>query len=216
MMDHGAVGSPFSTPQQREEERAAKRRALLVAAVRAFNERGFQATSLDDVAASLGVTKPVIYHYLGNKDQVLFECLRIGLGQLREVAELARLEEGTGLDRLRRFLRRYAEIMMEDFGRCVVRAGDQSLAPHTRAQFRALKREIDETLRDLVAAAGRDGSARVDDVRLTSFALAGALNWPAHWHRENGTLTRAEIARRLVDIVCAGLAPGAGAVLGSD
>ena len=54
-----------------------------------FNERGFHATSLDEVAASLGVTKPVIYHYLGNKDQVLLECVTIGLTQLLEAAEAA-------------------------------------------------------------------------------------------------------------------------------
>src|SRR3546814_3852597 len=83
--------SPFRTVREREVERAETRQAVLVAAVRMFNERGFHATSLDDVAASLGVTKPVIYHYLGNKDQVVFECVRIGLAQLRE----ARSEEHT-------------------------------------------------------------------------------------------------------------------------
>src|SRR3546814_7162119 len=93
--------SPFRTVREREVERAEKRQAVLVAAVRMFNERGFHATSLDDVAASLGVTKPVIYHYLGNKDQVVFECVRIGLAQLREAAEAARAAPGTGLDRLK-------------------------------------------------------------------------------------------------------------------
>src|SRR3546814_2246117 len=61
--------SPFRTVREREVERAEKRQAVLVAAVRMFNERGFHATSLDDVAASLGVTKPVIYHYLGNRSE---------------------------------------------------------------------------------------------------------------------------------------------------
>ena len=71
--------SPFRSTRTNDGERREKRQALLVAAVRMFNERGFHATSLEDVAASLGVTKPVIYHHLGNKEQVLFECVRIGL-----------------------------------------------------------------------------------------------------------------------------------------
>lgn len=79
-----------------------------------FNERGFHATSLDDVAASLGVTKPVIYHHLGNKDQVLLECVRVGLGQLRSAADESQRIDGSGLDRLTTFLRLYAEVTMDD------------------------------------------------------------------------------------------------------
>src|SRR3546814_20811040 len=60
--------SPFRTVREREVERAEKRQAVLVAAVRMFNERGFHAPSLNDVAARLGGTKPVICHYLGHKE----------------------------------------------------------------------------------------------------------------------------------------------------
>ncbi len=199
--------SPFPSASQRAAERAAKREALLLAAVRAFNERGFAATSLDEVAASLGVTKPVIYHYLGNKDQVLFACLELGLTHLRGAAEAARAAGGDGMARLRHFLTRYAEVMMGDFGRCVVRAGDQGLAPESRARFRAMKREIDATLRDMVADAAADGSAEVADVRLAAFAVAGALNWPAQWFREDGVMDKQMVARGLVDMLCAGLRP---------
>ena len=88
-----AVTSPFRSAQSRSEERAVKRQALLTAAVQLFNERGFHATSLDDVAASVGVTKPVVYHYLGNKDQVLFECVDLGLAQLRLHGRAPRLRD---------------------------------------------------------------------------------------------------------------------------
>jgi len=201
--------SPFRSASEREEERARKREALLIAAVRMFNERGFHATSLDDVAASLGVTKPVIYHYLGNKDQVLFECVRIGLAQLRQAAEGASAQPGTGLDRLKIFLRRYAEANMADFGRCVIRTSEETLSPESRAQFRALKSEIDRAIRDMIEDAVADGSAAVEDVWLTAFTLAGALNWPARWYREDGPLTSAEIAVKMVDILVAGLSPAA-------
>jgi AcrR family transcriptional regulator len=80
-----SAASPFRTASERLEDRALKRDAVLRAAVRMFNEKGFHATSLDDVAASLRVTKPLIYHYLGNKDQVLLECVRIGLRQLQRL-----------------------------------------------------------------------------------------------------------------------------------
>lgn len=183
--------------------------ALLLAAVRMFNERGFHATSLEDVAASLGVTKPVIYHHLGNKEQVLFECVRLGLEELALGAQAARETAGTGLDRLKTFLRSYAESVMGDFGKCVIRTGDELLSPQSRADLRALKSGIDDELRAMIEDAVADGSANVSDVRVTAFAFAGALNWPARWFRADGELKSPEMARQLVEILCNGIMPKA-------
>ena len=150
--------SPFLTPKQREASRSAKRQAVLQAAVEMFNERGFHATSLDDVAASLGISKPTIYHYLGNKDQVLLECVKIGLAQLLEAAATAKAEPGRGIDRLEKFLRRYAQINMEPFGRCVIRTPEETISPGNLSAYRALKRKIDSAMRELIEEAIEDGS----------------------------------------------------------
>jgi AcrR family transcriptional regulator len=199
--------SPFRTAAQKEAERNAKHKAVLRAAVRMFNDRGFHATSLDEVAASLGISKRTIYHYLASKDQVLLECVTIGLQQLLEAAEQAREEEGDGRHRLTRFLRRYAEVNMDDFGRCVIRTGEEALSPASRPRFRMLKREIDNALRGLIEDAIADGSIAPVDVKMAAFALAGALNWPARWHDPEGAMAAETIATQLVDILTKGLAP---------
>lgn len=199
--------SPFRSREEKIRERAEKREAVLRAAVRMFNARGFHATSLDDVAASLGISKPTIYHYLGNKEQVLIECVTRGLEPLRMAAEAAKDEPGSGLDRLRRFLLHYAQINMDDFGRCVVRTGDEALSPEAAAQFRARKRDIDLALRGLIEAGIADGSIAPVDVKMAAFTLAGALNWPARWHDPAGPKPADEIAASLVEIVTGGLAP---------
>jgi AcrR family transcriptional regulator len=155
----------------------------------------------------LGISKPLIYHYLGAKDQVLFECMRIGLEQLRAAAEEGAGLPGTGMDRLKRFLRRYAECIMEDFSRCVIRTGDEVLSPDIRPSFRALKSEIDQSMRKLIADAAADGSAKVSDVKLTAFAFAGALSWTARWHEPGGPLEPAEIAEQLVEVLTRGIMP---------
>ena len=201
--------SPFPTPQQRQEEREAKRNAVLRTAVQMFNERGFHQTSLDDVAARLGVSKPTIYHYLGNKDQVLLECVTIGLTQLLAASEVARSTPGTGADRLTSFLRRYAEVNMDDFGRCVIRTSEEALAPHSRQQFRALKRRIDSAMRELIEEGMADGSVARGDAKLLGFALAGALNWPARWHDPAGADDAADLAATLVSWLARGYLPRA-------
>lgn len=202
-----ALTSPFRSKSEREQDRADKREAVLLAAVRMFNARGYHAASLDDVAASLGISKPTIYHYLGNKEQVLVECVNRGLSMLREAADAAAGAPGSGHDRLRAFLLRYACINMDDFGRCVIRTNEEVLSMDSATRFRARKREIDEAVRGMIAEGIADGSIAPVDVRFASFALAGALNWPARWHDPEGPLKPDEIAEKLVDIALSGLTP---------
>ena len=199
--------SPFRNAKQRDEERAAKRYAVLHAAVQMFNERGFHATSLDDVAASLGISKPTIYHYLGNKDQVLLECLTMGLRQIVAAADAAHGEDGTGLDRLKAFLRRYAAVNMDEFGRCVIRTSDESLAPESVVRFHALKREVDRAMRKLIAEGIADGSIADTDPMMLAFTLAGAVNWTARWYDPAGRLSASDVAARMVDVLTNGIAP---------
>ncbi|QCI65037.1 TetR/AcrR family transcriptional regulator [Phreatobacter stygius] len=203
------AGSPFRDREQRLEDRERKRETVLRAAVRMFNARGFHAASLDEVAASIGVSKPTIYHYLGNKEQVLLECFTRGLDALDRAVEKASAAPGTGLERLSAFLVRYAENNMSDFGRCVVRTGNDALSPEGAARFRAMKRKIDGHLRRLVAEAMADGSAAPADVKLTAFTLASAVNGSAFWFSADGALPARAVAEAIVAILTAGLAPRA-------
>lgn len=204
-----AVPSPFRTREQRAEEREAKRLAVLIAAVRMFNQRGFHATLLEDVAASLGISKPTIYHYLGNKEQVLLECIALGIEQFQQAIAEAQAVPGSGLDRLRHFLRSYARINMDDFGRCVIRTGAEPMSAQGARIFRDNKRGIDRALRAFIEEGMADGSIAPSDPKILGFTLAGALNWPARWHSPNGDMGADEIARQMVDILTAGLAPRA-------
>lgn len=199
--------SPFRTAQERIRDKEEKREAVLRAAVRMFNARGFHATSLDDVAGSLGISKPTIYHYLGNKEQVLIECVTRGLELLLAAKELVQDNPGDGLTKLRQFLISYAQIMMDDFGRCVVRTGDEFLSAEGAAKFRARKRKIDLAMRSLIEDGIADASIAPLDVKLTSFTLAGALNWSGRWHDPEGPLPAENIAKQMVEILTSGLAP---------
>lgn len=198
--------SPFA-PQRREEARAEKRAAVLRAAVRMFNDHGFHQTSLDDVAARLGISKPTIYHYLGNKDQVLLECVVIGLEQLLGAARQSGAEPGTGADRLKYFLRCYARIIMDDYGRCIIRTAEEMLSEGSRQRFRALKREINEAMLELIEKGVADGSVNAPKPKLLAFALAGALNWPARWHDPEGAEPPEKLASDLVDLLAQGFEP---------
>ena len=201
-----AKRSPWLKPKERVLQRELKRDAVLHACLQSFNERGFRATSLDDVAASLNVTKPTIYHYFSNKDEILFECVRLGLEGIREAAEAVERKGGSGLDRLKALMHDYAVIMTKDFGMCVTRTADNELSDESRARFRILKREIDAIVRGVIEDGMKDGSIETGDVRLMTFTLAGALNWIARWYDPRGPLTPEQIAQGTVATLVRGIA----------
>lgn len=201
-----STASPWPEPGERARERAAKREAVLRTAARFFNEKGFHATSLGDVAAALNVTKPTIYHYFVNKDEILFECTRRGLDAIIEASRRSAGQGGTAAERLRRMLKAYATVMMDDYGICVARTQDHLLAEGSRKQFRALKREIDTLIRQVIAAGQEDGSLQVRDVRIATFTAAQALNGLGNWYNPDGPVSVDETARLVVATLMDGLA----------
>ena len=104
-----------------DESREAKRLTILSTAARIFNERGFHNTSMSDVADALGVSKPFLYYYLKDKEDILFECSRIATGQLHAILDDVRKAKVNGWQRLELVFRAYAEVMTTDFGICLIK-----------------------------------------------------------------------------------------------
>src|SRR2546422_1088611 len=75
--------SPWRASRERQHDREVKREAVIRAAAHAFNHKGYHNTSLDDIAAALEVTKPTVYYYVTNKEQLLFECFVAGVEPIR-------------------------------------------------------------------------------------------------------------------------------------
>src|SRR5213076_747588 len=119
-------------PNDRQRERALKRDAVLRTAARVFNDKGFHAASLDEVADRLHVTRPTLYYYFKNKDEILFECVRLGLQMVRDgIAEVDRAG-GSARDKLVACMRVYARIVTMDFGMCLIRIGEDPLSEDSR------------------------------------------------------------------------------------
>jgi long-chain acyl-CoA synthetase len=177
------VESPWRAHGERESHRSAKRDAVLLAAARLFTKRGFQGTSLDDIARSLSVTKPTLYHYIANKEEILFACVQRGLeafsAGLEEIAD----EGLAGRERLRAAMHRYADIVTSDFGLCVIRVGEDPLAEPKRRELRALKGEIDSVFRTLVQQGMDEGWIVRADAGMAAYTVVSALSGIGRWYR---------------------------------
>jgi AcrR family transcriptional regulator len=200
-------GSPWSMRGRRPRDHDMKRDAVVRAAAQAFNEWGYHNTSLDDIAAALGVTKPTVYYYVANKEQLLFECFRAGLERIREAFHEAERSDRPARERLSGVVRGYAQAIASEYGWCMVRAHEHDLGPAMGRQINALKSEIDQGIRRLLREGVADGSIGPCDPKITAFAMAGALNWIAHWYREGQPMSAAQVADAFAAFFENGLRP---------
>jgi AcrR family transcriptional regulator len=201
------AASLWSSADARQRDRERKRDAVILTAARAFREHGYHNTSLDDIARELKVTKPTIYHYVENKEQLLFECFRAGLREIMDAIDEVRRHPGTACERLASVVTHYAEAVTSDFGWCMVQAENQDLSAAMSKKVRALKSEIDQGIRRLITEGTLDGSIRKCDAKITAFALAGALNWIAYWYDNDKGLRPADVASRFIELFVKGLEP---------
>ena len=189
----------------REQSRMAKRQAVLSTAAQMFNERGFHATSLDDIAARLGVSKPTLYYYVKSKDQILLECVQQGLEMTLEGIEVSRKAGGSALDQLEACMRVYAHIVTMDFGMCLIRVGDEQLPPDSRKALRRMKAQIDLAFRRLVEAGVQQGLLAPCDPKMAAFMIGGALSWIGRWYDAGGAYSPQEIADHAVQTLLQGV-----------
>jgi len=183
-----------------------KRVAVLHTAVRMFLERSYGRTSMDDVATQLNITKPALYHYFRNKEEILVEIYRLGTDLIDEMLDSIEADEKPGLDKVADFIAGYIQIVTGDFGRAVIRLDDGELSKAGRKLVRGRKREIDHRLRAIIEGGIRDGSIASCDAKIASFILAGAIHGMADWYDPAGPLKLNAITIQYARILTAGLA----------
>jgi AcrR family transcriptional regulator len=198
------VKSPW-TARNRAAEREEKREAVLHAAAQAFAEAGYHKTSLDDIAGRLGITKPTLYYYARNKDDLISAVASRALARILDAIEGDR--ESAALTQLQHLLRRYAEVMATDFGRCIVVVRDARIEGEAGETLQSSIRQIDGRIRQLLSLGAEDGSIARSDAKLTAFMIGGAINSIARWFDEAGSLSAQMVAEKYVNQLTAGLAP---------
>ncbi len=200
-----AAPSPWEPVGDRARQREVKRNAVLQTAAQLFNERGFHATSLDDIAERLNVSKPTLYYYIESKDQILLECVRTALDLMHAGIGEVRAAGGSAIDQLKACMRIYSGIVMQDFGMCVIRIGEDPLPAPLKKELRHLKAGIDLEFRHLIEAGIAEGSLAPCDPKMAAFMLAGALSWIGRWYRSDGDLTPEQIMAQGIELLLNGV-----------
>ncbi|MGY1721344.1 TetR/AcrR family transcriptional regulator [Blastococcus sp. SYSU DS0552] len=179
--------------------------SLLDVAVEVFNERGYDATSMEELATRLGVTKSAIYHHVPSKVELLRLALDRALDALFAVTDEPGATTGPAIDRLEHVVRGSVRVLAAElpFVTLLLRVRGNSPVEQAALQRR---REFDRVVTDLVRAAEDEGDVRPDvDPAVTSRLLFGTVNSLTEWYRPGGGLSADDLADALVTTTFRGL-----------
>jgi AcrR family transcriptional regulator len=177
-------------------------RRLLVAAVEAFAERGYHATTTRDIAGRAGMSPAALYIHYKTKEELLHRISRIGHDKALDIVRTAAETEGTAAERLsdavRSFVRWHAG---QHTTARVVQYELEALGPDARAEIIALRRQVDAEVRGIIQDGVATGEFDVPDVPGTTVAVLSLCIDVARWFNVEGPRTPDEVGALYADLV---------------
>jgi len=187
------------------------RQEILRTAARLFQQRGYDATSMNDVAAALKLSKGGLYHHFQSKDEILFEIMDHAMEITQErvinpVRDIADAEE-----RLRALIRLHIEVVLSPRDReiTVMLHENHPLPPALRKRINSRKKEYVHFLENLMAEAQKvrhphSTKGKVSP-RAAAFALLGMLNWIYQWYKPEGDLQAQNLIPQFTELIFGGI-----------
>lgn len=182
------------------------REGILEAAARIFSEKGFHATSMQDIAEAVDLQKASLYHHFQSKQEILVEILDRALDLINNRLESVQAQPLSADEKLRRAMVSYMQTIADNKNLAAVlllemRSIDPNLISH-----QASRREKFERLwSDLIVEGKRQGIFNNVDPSMTGRAILGVLNWTVTWYRQDGPRSANEIAELFADLLLDGL-----------
>ena len=185
----------------RDEILAYKRERILQEAVALFYERGFAGTTLDDIAAELGVTKPFIYTHFRSKTDLLAAICKPTIEMSAAAITDASKLPGAATERLRHAIIDFTRVVLQRQPNIAIYFREEkSLAPDALAEINALRKRFDRLLSKLLSDGVASGEFAIKDVKMAALAIGGMISWAYTWHRPTGRLTVDETCASMADL----------------
>ncbi len=188
------------------------RQEILRTAARLFQQRGYDATSMNDVAAALKLSKGGLYHHFQSKDEILFEIMNhaMELTQERVINPVKAIAEP--MPRLRALIRLHLEVVLSPRDReiTVMLHENHPLPPALRKRINSRKKEYIHFVEGLIADVQKESqrtrpSKSTVSPRAAAFALLGMINWIYQWYKPEGELQANNLIPQFTALVFGGI-----------
>jgi AcrR family transcriptional regulator len=183
-----------------------KRETLLKAATEFFNTGGYDGTSLDEIVASLGLTKGAFYYYIENKEDLLYQCYLRTLDLTERIITAIAASPLTGLEKLQRYIFEVVFAHASSDGPVAIYSRVRSLSRKRQALVLSRGKALQAQVTGFIEQGVADGSIRPCDPRMARLAVVGALNWMPKWYARTGSKSPEEVGAAFADFFLNGLA----------
>ena len=186
---------------------------IVAEATRLFAERGFSGTSLKDIADATGLTRPAIYHYVRNKDELLAKLVaELAQGPVVALREINTASDVGPLARLRRMAYAIAILQAEEPARfqLLIRS-EADLSDELAGPYQQGRREVLKEFVKVIDEGIRAGEMRAVDSRIAALSILGQCNWVAWWQPPgSGAEVNQHVAESIADLAVASVASASG------
>lgn len=180
---------------------------IIDAAIHLFNQNGYHATSMRDIAQAVDLKKPSLYHHFDSKEAILLAILETGMDQFIAEMEAIAAADGGCEAKLVAAVEAHARLIADNpEGAAVFLHEDRGLGAEYLAEYVAKRDRVEQLFRAIVRQGIDEGVFHETDVAITTHALLGAVNWMTRWYRRGGRLSADEIAAVFCDLFLRGLA----------
>ncbi|MEK6588193.1 MAG: TetR/AcrR family transcriptional regulator [Chloroflexota bacterium] len=183
-----------------------QREDIILSAAQIFREKGYHATSMQDIANSVQLQKGSLYHHIRSKQEILLEILDRALAVLIGDLQPIVASDLPADQKLRKAMQTYIGRMTQNADLAAVMLLEhRSLEPGLRAGHVARRDRFEALWRQIVREGIDQGRFKPMDVAVVTFALLGVQNWLITWYREGGRLRPAKLADQFAELFLAGL-----------
>jgi len=173
-------------------KRERKRVEILHAALRAFRDKGYHATTLGDIADHVGVRKTALYHYFPDKQSILYACHRESLAELDRIIKDTR-EFTTASEKLAYVIREHVRVMTDTLEGSPLAFEVTALPKARQVELIEGRDRYERAVRKIIEQGMKRGEFRAHDAKIAVFAILGAINWIARWYRAEGPVHAPEL-----------------------
>lgn len=184
------------------------RKELFKVAARLFREKGYRATSMQDIARELGIQKPSLYYYISSKEDLLKEIASVTMKMLIAEAERIAFSHMPPEEKIKAIITSHMKFIADHLELFTVSL--REINPMNASSFWdeivSLRDKYEHYIRGIIRAGKESGQFRRDlDEKLTGFAILGILNWALRWFDPSGERTPEEIAKAWIDLLFYGM-----------
>jgi AcrR family transcriptional regulator len=183
-----------------------RRSEVLGVAERLFAQKGYEATSVRDIADAMALKAGSLYAHIDTKEDLLWEILGEAADRFFEaVAPIAGSNLVT-VEKLKRSIASHVAVITNSASAAGIYMTEwRHLSEPRRSQFAARRDEYERMFRRMVHDAIREGVFGDVDEKFATLLILSSINWIYQWYRPDGAMTPDEIARRITDLLFNGL-----------